>query len=60
MIPRTALPCQSDDTELPKWQAALAGAFREPAELLHYLNLPDSLLDGAIAGNKSFPLANEV
>ena len=56
MIPRTALPCQSDDTELPKWQAALANAFREPADLLNYLNLPKSLLDGAIAGSKSFPL----
>lgn len=56
MIPRTALPCQSDDTELPKWQAALANAFREPAELLRYLNLPESLLDGAIAGSESFPL----
>lgn len=56
MIPRTALPCQSDDTELPKWQAALANAFREPADLLNYLNLPKSLLDGAIAGSKSFSL----
>ena len=56
MIPRTAPSCQSDNTELPKWQAALASAFREPSELLHYLNLPKSLLDGAIAGSGSFPL----
>ena len=56
MIPRTTLACQSDDTELPKWQASLSNAFREPAELLHYLDLPESLLDGAIAANQSFAL----
>ena len=56
MIPRTAPSCQSDDAELPKWQTALADAFREPAELLQYLNLPDSLLNGAIAASSSFTL----
>lgn len=56
MIPRTAPPCQSDDTELPKWQAALAAAFREPSDLLNYLNLPNSLLEGAIAAGHSFSL----
>lgn len=56
MIPRTAPSCQSDDTELPKWQAVLADAFREPAELLQYLNLPESLLNGAIAASSSFAL----
>ena len=56
MIPRTAPPCQSDDTELPKWQAALAAAFREPSDLLDYLDLPKSLLNGAIAAGHSFNL----
>ena len=56
MIPRTAPSCQSDDTELPKWQAVLADAFREPTELLKYLNLPESLLNGAIAASTSFTL----
>jgi len=63
MIPRTAPSCQSDDTQLPQsgcpatpWQTALANAFREPAELLHYLNLPESLLNGAVAASKSFAL----
>lgn len=56
MIPRTAPPCQSDDNELPKWQAALAAAFREPSDLLNYLNLPNSLLKGAIAAGHSFSL----
>ena len=56
MIPRTAPSCQSDDTELPKWQATLAAAFREPSDLLNYLNLPNSLLEGAIAAGHSFSL----
>ncbi len=56
MIPRTAPSCQSDGTELPKWQAALANVFREPAELLQYLNLPGSLLNGANAASSSFTL----
>ena len=56
MIPRTTPSCQSDDTELPKWQAALANAIREPSELLRYLNLPKSLLNGAIAASDSFAL----
>lgn len=63
MIPRTAPSCQSDDTQsLPTecpsshWQTALASAFRDPAELLQYLQLPESLLDGATAANHSFAL----
>jgi EF-P beta-lysylation protein EpmB len=56
MIPRTSPSCQSDDPELPKWQAVLAGAIREPAELLQFLELPSSLLKGAIAASSTFPL----
>ena len=55
MIPRTSPSCQSHDSELPKWQAVLASAIREPAELLHFLELPSSLLKGAIAANCTFP-----
>lgn len=56
MIPRTTPLCQSDDNELPCWQTALANAFREPEELLRYLNLPISLLEGAIVAQQSFAL----
>ena len=63
MIPRTTPYCQSDDSllaqaEVPAthWQTALASAIREPSELLHYLNLPQSLLNGAIAASQSFAL----
>lgn len=56
MIPRTAPCCQSDTVKMPKWQNALANAIREPSELLKYLDLPQSLLDGAIAANASFAL----
>lgn len=63
MIPRTAPTCQSDDSQLVQtdcptthWQTALANAFREPAELLRYLNLPESLLGGALAASDSFAL----
>lgn len=56
MIPRTTPSCQSDDAELPKWQASLASAIREPSELLRYLNLPESLLNGALAASNSFAL----
>lgn len=38
------------------WQNALARAFREPAELIRYLELPESLLEGALAANPSFAL----
>ncbi len=63
MIPRTTLPCQAEDTKAQTtqcpstvWQTALAQAIRDPAELLHFLNLPASLLQGAIAANRTFPL----
>ena len=60
MIPRTAPSCQSENTltELPcsHWQTLLAGAFREPAELIEYLDLPPSLLNGANAAMASFAL----
>lgn len=63
MIPRTTPYCQSDDSllaqaEVPAthWQTTLASAIREPSELLHYLNLPQSLLNGAIAASQSFAL----
>lgn len=63
MIPRIAPSCQSDDTSLSKtgchanhWQSVLAEAIREPVELLQYLELPKSLLSGAIAASESFAL----
>lgn len=63
MIPRTAPSCQSDDTPLSQtdcltnhWQTVLANAIREPAELLNYLDLPESLLNGAVAASESFAL----
>ncbi len=63
MIPRTTPYCQSDDSPLAQadvpathWQTVLASAIREPSELLHYLNLPQSLLNGAIAASQSFAL----
>jgi len=59
MIPRTTPCCQSAETQIPPtlhWQAALARAFRDPAELLDYLELPQSLLDGAIAAGHLFSL----
>lgn len=60
MIPRTTPSCQSDVAlaECPstRWQTVLANAIREPAELLQYLNLPKSLLKGAIAANATFSL----
>lgn len=60
MIPRTAPSCQSENTltELPcsHWQTVLAAAFRKPVELFEYLDLPQSLLTGAIAANASFAL----
>lgn len=60
MIPRTTPSCQSDVAlaECPstRWQTVLANAIREPAELLQYLNLPKSLLKGAIAANATFTL----
>lgn len=63
MIPRTSPSCQADDTQLRQtdcppthWQRALSNAIRDPAELLEYLNLPSSLLKGAIAANQSFAL----
>lgn len=63
MIPRTAPSCQSDDatlsqTECPAthWQTELANAIREPAELLRLLNLPQSLLNGALEASQSFAL----
>lgn len=59
MIPRTAPSCQLQDTDninLPKWQATLANAIRDPAELLEYLDLPKSLLNGAITAGATFAL----
>ncbi|GMR16128.1 MAG: EF-P beta-lysylation protein EpmB [Gammaproteobacteria bacterium] len=63
MIPRTAPSCQSADaqslqTECPSshWQTALANAIRDPAELLRYLDLPESLLAGATSAVRSFAL----
>lgn len=58
MIPRTPSLCQTEtaQTEPPfgHWQAALANAIKDPAELFRYLELPESLLQGAIAASKSF------
>ena len=38
------------------WQNLLARAIRDPAELIEYLELPESFLAGAILANKIFPL----
>ncbi|MFK5913494.1 MAG: EF-P beta-lysylation protein EpmB [Woeseiaceae bacterium] len=56
MIPRTIPSCQSDEPNsvTTDWQLALAQAFREPAELLDYLNLPQSLY--AKKANNDFAL----
>lgn len=63
MIPRTAPTCQSDDAQLSQtdcpathWQTELANAIREPAELLEYLNLSHSLLEGAVEASQTFAL----
>lgn len=63
MIPRTPPPCQSAESQIrqndqasPKWQKLLAQAIREPAELLNYLELPETLLSGAIAASGHFAL----
>ncbi len=40
----------------PRWQQKLAEAIRDPAELLDQLDLPASLLDGARAAARLFPL----
>ena len=66
MIPRTLPSCQSEDSQLNQtdcttaptthWQRLLADAIREPSELLEYLELPESLLKGAVAANQSFAL----
>lgn len=62
MIPRTPPSCQLANTSLSQanlitpWQKALAQAIRDPAELLHYLNLPKSLLKGAISAGQTFSL----
>lgn len=44
------------DSELPRWQAALAQAVTDPAELLRRLALDPQLLPGARAGQTLFPL----
>lgn len=51
MIPRTGGGWQT-----PAWQADLADAVRDPAELLHLLGLPGDLLTGAQAAHAQFPL----
>lgn len=56
MIPRTIPSCQSDDRNsvVTDWQLALAQAFRDPMELLDYLNLPRTLY--ASKANDGFAL----
>lgn len=63
MIPRTPPFCQTKispplQTEggLSHWQSSLANAFRDPAALLAFLELPTSLLKEADAASKRFPL----
>ncbi len=64
MIPRTTLACQSvqeqseqTDSPITPWQTAFATAFREPAKLLQYLELPQSLLEHtALMENNNFSL----
>lgn len=43
-------------THRDPWQQELVSALRDPAQLLRELQLPQSLLDGAHAGSKSFQL----
>jgi EF-P beta-lysylation protein EpmB len=38
------------------WKNALANAVRDPAELLSLLGLPETLLEGAVAAARDFPL----
>ena len=59
MIPRTAPSCQSDnDTDIASlpWQNAQARAIRDPAELLQYLDLSESLLAERILASPEFTL----
>lgn len=60
MIPRTPRICQTETAQtqptLDHWQTQLAAAIREPAELLRYLELPESLLEGANAASNAFAL----
>ena len=70
MIPRTPPPCQTKTSQakssqaetgktnlsIGHWQTALASAIRDPAELLKLLDLPESLLKGAIAASETFAL----
>lgn len=64
MIPRTPPTCQVEDTTLSQtstpslqnWQSELAGAVREPSELLELLQLPQSLLTAAAMASQLFPL----
>ena len=62
MIPRTSPICQSETTQAATdfpdnhWKTALANAIREPAELLHYLQLPQTLLAGAELADELFSL----
>lgn len=64
MIPRTPPTCQVEDTTrlpgsnvpLQNWQSELACAIRDPAELLSLLQLPQSLLNGALTASQQFPL----
>lgn len=72
MIPRTSPSCQlktsqsesalenrslnSDGLAFNNWQSELANAFREPVELLKYLELPETLLAGTVSASPSFSL----
>ena len=60
MIPRTPRICQTETAQtqqpLGHWQTQLAAAIRDPAELLRYLELPETLLTGANAASDAFAL----
>ena len=60
MIPRTPPSCQSNagtkTAKTANWQKQQAEAFRDAADLLEYLQLPTSLLDGAAEAGREFTL----
>ncbi len=59
MIPRTTPTCQADPASqqaTDDWQTLQAEAFRDPAALLQYLQLPLSLLDNRVCEQQAFSM----
>lgn len=54
LVPLHDVPAAVDS--LPSWQAILAGAVRNPTELVRALGLPDSVASAAVAAAGDFPL----